>query len=216
MPKKTSRSVARNSYASPSFVSPPDALFDLLDCCLALPTAYLELLAQHPADPLLSFRQAIATVTHQTASLWLVHETPRFDGPALCHSLLFEGHTLGVLVVQVAPSGQACLPTEGTRWLINECTTWLALIHRLSPSPPPAQAATSCSLTPREQQVLIALDDEPTLEAVARRLQIAPGTVRTHAGKIRQKLGVANIRHALALAHELHLITPAFRPDKNK
>lgn len=215
MPKQPSSSIAHDPQASPPIVSPPDAPFDLLRWCITLQTTFLDLLAQHSADPLLSLRQAVTTVTHQAASLWLANETLCFPDPALCHALLFEGHSLGVLVVHLAPSGQPCLPPEGIRWLITECTTWLALYSCLSPSQPP-QAARAFSLTPREQQVLHALDDEPTLEAVAERLGIAPGTVRSHAEKIRRKFGVANIRHALALAHEYYLIPLAFHANKNK
>jgi DNA-binding NarL/FixJ family response regulator len=48
------------------------------------------------------------------------------------------------------------------------------------------------TLTPREQEVVVALCDGNSNKAIARRLNITEGTVKVHLNNIFTKLGIAN------------------------
>lgn len=53
-----------------------------------------------------------------------------------------------------------------------------------------ADVAHDCGLTPRESEVLILLAKGRTVPVIARDLQIAKGTARTHTERIYRKLDV--------------------------
>ncbi|MFN8482323.1 MAG: LuxR C-terminal-related transcriptional regulator [Anaerolineae bacterium] len=63
-------------------------------------------------------------------------------------------------------------------------------------------------LTPRELQVLCALEQGLTNKEIARRLNLAPQTIRNHTVNIYAKLQVPNRRLAVARAHKIGLLTP--------
>jgi DNA-binding NarL/FixJ family response regulator len=65
---------------------------------------------------------------------------------------------------------------------------------------------SSVSLTQREADVLALLADGHTYEAIGRRLEISPETVRTHLQKACDRLGASTRTHAVATAIRLGLI----------
>lgn len=62
-------------------------------------------------------------------------------------------------------------------------------------------------LTPREQDVLVLIEQGLTSRLIGRRLSIAPGTVRTHVERILDKLHARTRAQALARANELGLLS---------
>jgi LuxR family maltose regulon positive regulatory protein len=61
-------------------------------------------------------------------------------------------------------------------------------------------------LSPRERDVLRLLAQGLTNRAIARRLHVAPDTIRWHAKNIYSKLGAANRTQATALAQRFGLL----------
>lgn len=81
--------------------------------------------------------------------------------------------------------------------------------HRDAPGDPsPAAAAPAAigGLTSREQEVLVLLGRDGSVEAVARELFIEVSTVRTHLHRIRHKLGLRDRAELVAFAHSRGLI----------
>jgi DNA-binding NarL/FixJ family response regulator len=67
-------------------------------------------------------------------------------------------------------------------------------------------AGSRLELTQREADVLLLLADGHTYEAIGRRLQISPETVRTHLQKASERLNASTRTHAVATAIRLGLI----------
>jgi two-component system nitrate/nitrite response regulator NarL len=64
-------------------------------------------------------------------------------------------------------------------------------------------------LTPREDQVLLALADGLRVPEIADELHLSRETVMTHSNTLRVKLGARNATHAVALAYHRRLLNPA-------
>jgi DNA-binding NarL/FixJ family response regulator len=76
-----------------------------------------------------------------------------------------------------------------------------------NPSPDRAgQLQEPIELTPRELQVLEGLVDGLTNQAIAVRLDISFGTVRTHVSNVLAKLNVTNRTQAALVAQERNLL----------
>jgi DNA-binding NarL/FixJ family response regulator len=67
-------------------------------------------------------------------------------------------------------------------------------------------AGSRLELTQREADVLLLLADGHTYEAIGRRLEISPETVRTHLQKASERLNASTRTHAVATAIRLGLI----------
>ena len=67
-------------------------------------------------------------------------------------------------------------------------------------------ASSNVTLTKREADVLALLAEGHTYEAIGRRLEISPETVRTHLQKACDRLGASTRTHAVATAIRLGLI----------
>lgn len=64
------------------------------------------------------------------------------------------------------------------------------------------------SLSPRETEVLVLLADGLSASQIGRRLFISESTIKTHIGKIYDKLGAANRAQAVMTGVRLGLLTP--------
>jgi LuxR family maltose regulon positive regulatory protein len=105
---------------------------------------------------------------------------------------------------------------DDVRPLVDEATTpfpehqsrVLAALAALRPVTGAAFAGQSIiePLTPRELEVLRALEGSWTNSEIAARLVISPHTLRTHIKHIHHKLGTSTRRDAVTLARELHLL----------
>ena len=89
-----------------------------------------------------------------------------------------------VLVVLVLPEGTISKASSLNRHRVAKLASDEGLAQRC------AIVAQRYDLTPRERDVLVLLARGRTLGVVARELNIAEGTARTHMGHIYTKLGV--------------------------
>jgi DNA-binding NarL/FixJ family response regulator len=81
------------------------------------------------------------------------------------------------------------------------------IAHFVSTTPAPAQPDDRLSpLTAREREVLTLIGRGRSNTEIAQDLQLAPGTVRTHIGRINAKLGLRDRVQAVILAYELGLV----------
>lgn len=95
--------------------------------------------------------------------------------------------------------GHAVIPSEATG-------------HRSSSEPRDLQALRlAAQLTPREREILQLLADGLTTRAIARRLHIAPNTVRSHVQGLLSKLQVHSRLEAVAFAARHGLTEPSGR-----
>ena len=102
-----------------------------------------------------------------------------------------------VRAVQVAARGDATLAPSATRRLIDE------FARRR-----PRRGLPGTSLTPREEEVLVAMARGLSNLEIGRRLFISEGTVRTHVNRLLAKLGVRDRLQAVVLAYECGLVHP--------
>lgn len=82
------------------------------------------------------------------------------------------------------------------------------LIARIAERLPALQAAEAARLPPRQQEVLALLAEGLTNKEIARRLGIAPATVKIHVARLSAWLGAANRTDAVARAHRARVIRP--------
>jgi DNA-binding NarL/FixJ family response regulator len=104
-----------------------------------------------------------------------------------------------VAAVRVVASGDALLAPSVTRRLITEFAA--------RPDPPPAPAALG-ELTDREREVLVLMARGLSNQEIARTLFVAETTVKTHVGRVLQKLDLRDRAQAVVLAYESGLIHP--------
>jgi DNA-binding NarL/FixJ family response regulator len=104
-----------------------------------------------------------------------------------------------VSAVRVVAAGEAVLAPSVTRRLIREFSR---LPER--PASPPELSA----LTDREREVLECLGRGLSNVEIARHLFVAETTVKTHVGRVLQKLGLRDRAQAIVLAYESGLVKP--------
>jgi DNA-binding NarL/FixJ family response regulator len=104
-----------------------------------------------------------------------------------------------VTAVRVVAAGEAVLAPSVTRRLIQQFSRLPA-----RPSSPPELSA----LTDREREVLECLGRGLSNVEIARRLFVAETTVKTHVGRVLQKLGLRDRAQAIVLAYESGLVKP--------
>jgi DNA-binding NarL/FixJ family response regulator len=81
------------------------------------------------------------------------------------------------------------------------------IAHFVSTTPAPAQPDDQLGpLTAREREVFTLIGRGRSNTEIAQDLQLAPGTVRTHIGRINAKLGLRDRVQAVILAYELGLV----------
>ncbi len=106
--------------------------------------------------------------------------------------------------VRIIAAGDALLPPSVTRRLISE-------FSRLG-GPRAPSAKRIDDLTERETEVLALIAQGLSNVEVAARLVVAEQTVKTHFGRILQKLGLRDRAQAIVYAYETGLVRPGDRP----
>jgi DNA-binding NarL/FixJ family response regulator len=104
-----------------------------------------------------------------------------------------------VAAVRVVASGEALLAPSVTRRLIEEFAK-----RPLAPAPPPELE----ELTDRERDVLLLMARGRSNAEIAGDLFVAETTVKTHVGRVLQKLRLRDRAQAVVLAYESGLIQP--------
>jgi DNA-binding NarL/FixJ family response regulator len=104
-----------------------------------------------------------------------------------------------VAAVRVVAAGEALLAPSVTRRLIEEFAR--------RPDPPPAPAAMD-DLTEREREVLVCMARGLSNREIARELLVAETTVKTHVGRVLQKLDLRDRAQAVVVAYESGLVHP--------
>jgi DNA-binding NarL/FixJ family response regulator len=104
-----------------------------------------------------------------------------------------------VAAVRVVASGEALLAPSVTRRLIEE------FARRPEQPTPPLEVA---ELTDREQEVLVLMAEGLSNTEIAGRLFVAETTVKTHVGRVLQKLQLRDRAQAVVLAYESGLVEP--------
>ncbi|HEX3815372.1 MAG TPA: response regulator transcription factor [Mycobacteriales bacterium] len=100
--------------------------------------------------------------------------------------------------VRIIAAGEALLAPTVTRRLITEFTR-----HRRPTTP-----ATLAALTPRETEVLRLIAEGLSNPEIAARLVVTEETVKTHVGRILNKLDIRDRTQAVITAYETGLVTP--------
>jgi DNA-binding NarL/FixJ family response regulator len=104
-----------------------------------------------------------------------------------------------VAAVRVVAAGDALLAPSVTRRLVEEFAR--------RPDPPPPPAALD-ELTDREREVLVCMARGLSNQEIAWELFVAETTVKTHVGRVLQKLGLRDRAQAVVLAYESGLVHP--------
>jgi DNA-binding NarL/FixJ family response regulator len=104
-----------------------------------------------------------------------------------------------VAAVRVVAVGDALLAPSVTRRLVEEFAR--------RPDPPAPTAALS-ELTDREREVLICMARGLSNQEIALELFVAETTVKTHVGRVLQKLSLRDRAQAVVLAYESGLVHP--------
>jgi DNA-binding NarL/FixJ family response regulator len=104
-----------------------------------------------------------------------------------------------VAAVRVVAAGDALLAPSVTRRLVEEFAR--------RPDPPPSPAALN-ELTDREREVLVCMARGLSNQEIALELFVAETTVKTHVGRVLQKLGLRDRAQAVVLAYESGLVHP--------
>ncbi|MFI6505897.1 response regulator [Nonomuraea typhae] len=107
--------------------------------------------------------------------------------------------------VHVLARGDALLAPDITRRLITE-------FARLGPAARPAAGVTIDALTARESEVLVLVAQGLSNAEIAGSIIVAEETVKTHVGRILNKLGLRDRTQAAIFAYESGLVTPRVPP----
>jgi DNA-binding NarL/FixJ family response regulator len=105
-----------------------------------------------------------------------------------------------VAAVRVIAAGDALLAPSVTRRLIEEFSR--------RPETPAAAPAGLDQLTDREREVLILMAHGLSNTEIAAQLYVAETTVKTHVGRVLQKLCLRDRAQAIVLAYESGLVQP--------
>lgn len=103
--------------------------------------------------------------------------------------------------LRAVADGGAYLSPEVARWVIGELGAGGRRLSRTA-----AARERIGRLTRRERDVLALVGEGCSNDEIARRLVIAPGTVKVHVGSILTRLGARNRVQAAVLAHEAGLV----------
>ncbi|MET7452118.1 response regulator transcription factor [Streptomyces sp. NPDC005574] len=106
-----------------------------------------------------------------------------------------------VAAVRAVAAGNAVIPPGLTRELID-------VVRRQGPAPTTGQELRLGSLTGRERDVLTAVASGWSNAEIARRLSIAPTTVKSHVSNILTKIGARARVQAVVFAYESGLVRP--------
>ncbi|NUS74360.1 MAG: response regulator transcription factor [Corynebacteriales bacterium] len=101
--------------------------------------------------------------------------------------------------VRVIAAGEALLAPSVTRRLIEEFAVRL---------PSPRETPPVSGLTPRETEVLVLIAQGLSNSEIAHSLTLAEQTVKTHIGRIFDKLRVRDRAQAVVFAYESGVVTP--------
>lgn len=112
--------------------------------------------------------------------------------------LVVTGLTDAALLAQVNAHGVAAL--------LSKNTEAEALIEAIGAAFPALQAFERDRLPRRQQEVLALLAQGLTNKEIARKLEIAPATVKIHVARVVAWLGAANRTDAVARAQREHLV----------
>ena len=104
-----------------------------------------------------------------------------------------------VAAVRVVAAGDALLAPSVTRRLVEEFAR--------RPDPPPPPVALD-ELTDREREVLVCMARGLSNQEIAQELFVAETTVKTHVGRVLQKLGLRDRAQAVVMAYESGLVHP--------
>ena len=109
--------------------------------------------------------------------------------------------------IRTVHSGEATLAPRITRRMIELFAGELPV----EPGTNPPESALLGTLTPREREILLAIAEGLNNSELAGRFYLSESTVKTHVGRILQKLGARDRVHLVILAYE-HGLLPAVRP----
>ncbi|WP_447037190.1 response regulator [Streptomyces sp. DSM 118878] len=104
-----------------------------------------------------------------------------------------------ISAVRVVASGEALLAPSVTRRLIADFA---------KQRPAPREALRLNGLTPRETEVLVLIARGLSNQQIAERLVLAEQTVKTHIGRVLNKLDLRDRAQAVIFAYESGLVTP--------
>jgi DNA-binding NarL/FixJ family response regulator len=104
--------------------------------------------------------------------------------------------------IRTVASGDAVVAPRITRRLLDECAHLLP-----TPDDDGAPAALS-ELTEREQEVLLAVADGLSNAEIGQRLFVSEATVKSHVGRILDKLGLRDRVQAVVFAFQTGIVRP--------
>ncbi|ATL27474.1 response regulator [Streptomyces formicae] len=106
-----------------------------------------------------------------------------------------------ISAVRVVASGEALLAPSVTRRLIAD-------FAKQRQAPRQDQSLRLNGLTPRETEVLVLIARGLSNQEIAERLVLAEQTVKTHIGRVLNKLGLRDRAQAVIFSYESGLVTP--------
>jgi DNA-binding NarL/FixJ family response regulator len=117
----------------------------------------------------------------------------------LCKVVLFSAFSREPFAARLAEAGAIAVVDKSAR--VAELEAIVRDVHAGRPARAQRAAASTSSLSEREQLVFHALAKCATPKEVATELGIARSTVYCHIDRIRQKLGVETLQEIVALAY---------------
>jgi DNA-binding NarL/FixJ family response regulator len=115
-----------------------------------------------------------------------------------------------VAAIRTVHEGDAALSPRVTRRMLD-------LFGSALPAPPGDASAGDGpldALTPREREVLVAIAEGLSNGELAERFFLSESTVKTHVGRLLQKLGARDRVHLVILAYEHGLLAPGRDADR--
>ena len=97
---------------------------------------------------------------------------------------------------------------DGGALLAPSVTQTLIAAFAGAPRPAPAAMASLSGLTPREREILALVGTGRSNAQIAAELFISENTVKTHVGRVFDKLGVHERVQAVIIAYDTGLVTP--------